>query len=275
MKSTIEKELVRAYLKCPKCKEPLIEYHDREEIEGYIIDKFKYFKCPKCGKKYFGYQYETIDDKIKNFKLLERKMNNYLREVNSMNYLEKVIDKSIKKYNNSKISFEVNYDMKLVEDILKILEDRGYMWLNGTLPTKFMPSPYAYSIELNLYPHYDDNSISYSDKKLNVKGLNCVKYKELKETKKKTIRKIEVEEDNISNILILEPYTVVYFTDGDIFVACCDDENEFNEEIGIAICKTKKMIKDEKERLEKLKKEMKFSERRIKFGRDYLREVNE
>lgn len=191
-----------------------------------------------------------------------------------MNYLEKVIDKSIKKYNNNKISFEVNYDMKLFEDILKILEDRGYMWVNGELPTRYMPSPYAFSIELNLYPQHD-NSISYSDKKLDYKGLNCVKYDELKETKKKTIRKIEVKENNISNILILEPYTVVYFTDGDIFVACCDDEDEFNETVGIAICKTKKMIKDEKERIEKLKKEMKFSEKRIKFGKDYLREVNE
>lgn len=191
-----------------------------------------------------------------------------------MNYLEKVIDKSIKKYNNNKISFEVNYDMKLFEDILKILEDRGYMWVNGELPTRYMPSPYAFSIELNLYPQHD-NSISYSDKKLEDKRLNCVKYNELKGAKKKTIRKIEVEEDNISNILILEPYTVVYFTDGDIFVACCDDENEFNEEIGIAICKTKKMIKDEKERLEKLKEEMRFSEKRIKFGKEFLKDVNE
>lgn len=191
-----------------------------------------------------------------------------------MNYLEKVIDKSIKKYNNNKISFKVNYDMKLVEDILKILEDRGYTWVNGTLPTEYELSYDVYSIELNLYPQHD-NSISYSKKNLDLKGLNYVEYNELKETKKKTMRKIEVKENNVSNILILEPYTVVYFTDGDIFVACCDDENEFNEEIGIAICKTKKMIKDEKERIEKLKKEMEFSEKRIKFGRDYLREVNE
>ena len=35
------------------------------------------------------------------------------------------------------------------------------------------------------------------------------------------------------------------------------------------------MIKDEKERVEKLKEEMKFSERRIKFGREYLRDANE
>lgn len=191
-----------------------------------------------------------------------------------MTYLEKVIDKSIKKYNNSKISFEVNQDMKLVDDILKILENRGYKWVNGKLPTEFTPSPHIYSIELNLYPQHDD-SISYSDKKLTWGGLNHVKYDELKEVKKKTIRKIEVKDDNVNNILLLEPYTVVYFTDGDIFVACCDDGDEFNEDVGISICKAKKMIKDEKERIEKLKEEMKFSEKRIKFGRDYLREVNE
>lgn len=92
---------------------------------------------------------------------------------------------------------------------------------------------------------------------------------------KKIIRKIEVKDDNVHNILILDNFTVVYFTDGDIFVACCDDEDEFNEEVGIAICKTKKMIKDEKERIEKLKEEMKFSERRIKFGREFLKDVNE
>lgn len=92
---------------------------------------------------------------------------------------------------------------------------------------------------------------------------------------KKPIRKIDVEDGNVNNILILDPFTVVYFTDGDIFVACCDNEDEFNENVGIAICKAKKMIKDEKHRVEKLKEEMKFSERRIKFGRDYLKEVNE
>ena len=191
-----------------------------------------------------------------------------------MNYLEKVIDKNIKKYNNSKICFEVNCDMKLVDKILKILEDKGYVWVNGALPTEFMPSPQIYSIDLNLYA-YQDDSISYSNTKLNREGLNYVKYDELKGAKKKTIRKIEVEDDNINNILILDPYTVVYFTDGDIFVACCDDEDEFNEDIGIAICKIKKMIKDEKERVEKLKEEMKSSERRIKFGREYLRDANE
>lgn len=191
-----------------------------------------------------------------------------------MNYLEKVIDKSIKKYNNSKICFEVNRDMKLVDEILKILEDKGYTWVNGTLPTEFMPSPHIYSIDINLYANQDD-SISYSNTKLNREGLNYVKYDELKEVKKKTIRKIEVENENVKNILILEPYTVVYFTDGDIFVACCDDEDEFNEEVGIAICKAKKMIKDEKERIEKLKEEMKFSEKRIKFGREFLKDINE
>lgn len=92
---------------------------------------------------------------------------------------------------------------------------------------------------------------------------------------KKPIRKIDVEDGNVNNILILDPFTVVYFTDGDIFVACCDNEDEFNENVGIAICKAKKMIKDEKERVEKLKEQIKFSERRIKFGRDYLKEVNE
>lgn len=91
---------------------------------------------------------------------------------------------------------------------------------------------------------------------------------------KKPIRKIDVEDGNVNNILILDPFTVVYFTDGDIFVACCD-EDVFDEEVGVAICKAKKMIKDEKERVEKLKEQIKFSERRIKFGRDYLKEVNE
>lgn len=94
---------------------------------------------------------------------------------------------------------------------------------------------------------------------------------------KKVMHKIikDVKDENVRNILILRPYIVVCFTDGDIFVACCDNEDEFNEETGIAICKTKKMIKDEKERVEKLKEEMKFSERRIKFGQDYLKDINE
>ena len=194
-----------------------------------------------------------------------------------MNNLEKVIDKSIKKYNNSKICFEVKCDMKLVDDILKILEDRGYVWSNGDLPTEFMPSPSIYSIDLNLNSH-DNHIIAYHDKNLIWEGLNYVKYDELKNVKKKKVtHKIikEVEDTNVNNILILEPFVVVYFTDGDIFVACCDDEDEFNEEVGVAICKTKKMIKDEKDKLEKLKEEMKFSERRIKFGREYLKDVNE
>lgn len=93
---------------------------------------------------------------------------------------------------------------------------------------------------------------------------------------KKVMHKIiDVKESNVRNILILEPYTVVCFMDGDIFVACCDDEDEFNEEVGIAICKAKKIIKDEKERIEKLKEEMKFSEKRIKFARGFLKDVNE
>lgn len=197
-----------------------------------------------------------------------------------MNNLKKVIDKSIKKYNNSKICFEVKCDMKLVDDILKILEDRGYVWSNGDLPTEFMPSPSIYSIDLNLNSH-DNHIITYHDKNLIWEGLNYVnyvKYDELKNVKKKKVtHKIikEVEDTNVNNILILEPYTVVYFTDGDIFVACCDDEDEFNENVGVAICKTKKMIKDEKERVEKLKEELKFSERRIKFGREYLKDINE
>ena len=193
-----------------------------------------------------------------------------------MNNLEKIIDKNIKKYNNSKICFEVNQDMKLVDDILKILEDKGYKWVNGALPMEFMPSPHIYSIDLNLYAHHD-NSISYSTEKLDYKGLNYVKYNELNELKKKKPmhKIIDVDNGDVRNILILRPYTVVCFMDGDIFVACCDDEDEFNEDVGVAICKTKKMIKDEKERVEKLKEEMKFSERRIKFGRDYLKDVNE
>lgn len=193
-----------------------------------------------------------------------------------MNYLEKVIDKSIKKYNNSKISFEVNYDMELVKDILKILEDRGYVWKTTALPTEYKPLYEVYSIDLNLKS--SDNIITYSRRKLKLEGLNYVEYNELKEVKKKKVtHKIikEVEDTNVNNILILEPYTVVYFTDGDIFVACCDDEDIFDEEVGIAICKTKKMIKDEKEKMEKLKEQMKFSERRIKFGRDYLKDINE
>ncbi len=194
-----------------------------------------------------------------------------------MNYLEKVIDKSIKKYNNSKISFEVNYDMKLVKDILKILEDRGYVWKTTALPTEYKPLYEVYSIDLNLKS--SDNIITYSRRKLKLEGLNYVEYNELKEVKKKKvthkiIKEVEGTNTNVHNILILEPYTVVYFTDGDIFVACCDDEDEFNEETGIAICKIKKMIKDEKEKMEKLKEEMKFSERRIEYGQDYLRKVN-
>lgn len=193
-----------------------------------------------------------------------------------MNYLEKVIDKSIKKYNNSKISFEVNYDMELVKDILKILEDRGYVWKTTALPTEYKPLYEVYSIDLNLKS--SDNIITYSRRKLKLEGLNYVEYNELKEVKKKKVtHKIikEVEDTNVNNILILEPYTVVYFTDGDIFVACCDDEDIFDEEVGIAICKTKKMIKDEKEKMEKLKEQMKFSERRIKYGRKYLKDINE
>lgn len=197
-----------------------------------------------------------------------------------MSDLEKIIDENIKKYNDNGICFEVNYDMNLVNDILKILEDRGYVWSNGDLPTEFMPSPSIYSIDLNLNSH-DNHIIAYHDKNLIWEGLNYVnyvKYDELKNVKKKKVtHKIikEVEDTNVNNILILEPFVVVYFTDGDIFVACCDDEDEFNEEVGVAICKTKKMIKDEKERVEKLKEELKFSERRIKFGREYLKDVNE
>lgn len=191
-----------------------------------------------------------------------------------MSNLEKIIDKNIKKYNNFKICFEVNQDMKLVGDILKILQDRGYKWVNGAMPTDFMPSPHIYSIDLNLYP-YQDNSISYSDRKLSGKALNHVKYNELNEAKKKLMYKIDVNDGNVKNILILEPYTVVYFADGDIFVSCCDDEDVFDEEVGVAICKAKKMIKDEKERVEKLKEQIRFSEKRIKFGRDYLEDVNE
>lgn len=192
-----------------------------------------------------------------------------------MNYLEKVIDKSIKKYNNSKISFEVNYDMKLVKDILKILEDRGYVWKTTALPTEYKPLYEVYSIDLNLKS--SDNIITYSRRKLKLEGLNYVEYNELERAQKKIPHKIikDVEDTNVNNILILDPYTVVYFTDGDIFVACCDDEDEFNENVGIAICKTKKMIKDEKEKMEKLKEEMKFSERRIEYGKEFLKEINE
>lgn len=68
----IQKELYTIYLRCPKCGKRLLEYRDRQEIKAYIIDNFKFFKCPKCGKTYSGYQYEIIDNKIKNFKLLER-----------------------------------------------------------------------------------------------------------------------------------------------------------------------------------------------------------
>ena len=98
---------------------------------------------------------------------------------------------------------------------------------------------------------------------------------------KKITHKIikDVKDENVRNILILRPYIVVCFTDGDIFVACCDEEDVFDEETGIAICKIKKMIKDEKEKMEKLKRKLKeqikFSERRIEYGRDYLKNVNE
>ena len=187
-----------------------------------------------------------------------------------MNCLEKIIDENIKKYNDNGICFEVNYDMKLVDDILKILEDRGCVWMSGSLPTEFTPLQCVHSLILS------DSVITYSPEELDCEEYNCVDYDELKEAKKKKVkRKIEVNDGEVNNILILDPYTVAYFTDGDIFVACCDDEDEFNEDVGIAICKTKKMIKDEKERVEKLKEELKFSERRIKFGRDYLKDVNE
>lgn len=187
-----------------------------------------------------------------------------------MNNLEKIIDENIKKYNDNGICFEVNYDMKLVNDILKILDDRGCAWMSGSLPTEFTPLQHVDSLILH------DDVITYSPEELDCEEYHHVKYDELKEAKKKKVMcKIDVNDGNVNNILILEPYTVVYFTDGDIFVACCDDEDEFNEEVGVAICKTKKMIKDEKERVEKLKEEMKFSERRIKFGREYLKDVNE
>ena len=203
-----------------------------------------------------------------------------------MNNLEKIIDENIKKYNDNGICFEVNYDMNLVNDILKILEDRGYVWSSGSLPTKFKPLQCVHSLILC------DNVITYSPEELECDGYYHVKYDELtyspeeleydelKEAKKKKPmhKIIDVNDGNVRNILILRPYVVVYFTDGDIFVACCDDEDEFNEEVGVAICKTKKMIKDEKDKLEKLKRklkeEMKFSERRIKFCRDYLKDVN-
>ena len=203
-----------------------------------------------------------------------------------MNNLEKIIDENIKKYKDNGICFEVNYDMNLVNDILKILEDRGYVWSSGSLPTKFKPLQCVHSLilcddvityspeelECDWYYHVKYDELTYSPEEL--------EYDELKEAKKKKPmhKIIDVNDGNVRNILILEPYTVVYFTDGDIFVACCDDEDEFNEEVGVAICKTKKMIKDEKNKLEKLKRkleeEMKFSERRIKFGRDYLKDVN-
>lgn len=191
-----------------------------------------------------------------------------------MNNLEKIIDENIKKYNDNGICFEVNYDMKLVDDILKILEDRDCMWMSGSLPTEFTPLQSVNSLILH------DVVITYAPEELECDEYNHVKYDELKEAKKKKVkRKIDVNDGDVRNILFLEPYTIVYFTDGDIFVACCDDEDEFNEEVGVAICKTKKMIKDEKDKLEKLKRkleeEMKFSERRIKFCRDYLKDVNE
>ena len=193
-----------------------------------------------------------------------------------MNCLEKIIDKNIKKYNDNGICFEVNYDMNLVDDILKILDDRGCVWMSGLPPMDFTPLQCVHSLILC------DNVITYSPEELECDEYNHVKYDELKEAKKKKVmRKIikDVKDENVKNILILEPYVVAYFTDGDIFVACCDDKDEFNEEVGVAICKIKKMIKDEKDKLEKLKRkleeEMKFSERRIKFGRDYLKDVNE
>ena len=189
-----------------------------------------------------------------------------------MNNLEKIIDENIKKYKNNGICFEVNYDMKLVNDILKILEDKGCMWMSGSLPTKFTPLQSVHSLILH------DVVISYAPEELEGDEYHHVKYDELKGVKKKKVKRkiIDVNDGNVRNILILEPFVVVaYFTDGDIFVACCDDEDEFNEEVGVAICKTKKMIKDEKERVEKLKEEMKFSEKRIRFCRDYLKDVNE
>lgn len=207
-----------------------------------------------------------------------------------MNNLEKIIDENIKKYNDNGICFEVNYDMNLVNDILKILDARGYVWKSGSLPTKFKPLQCVHSLilcdnvityspeklECDWYHHVKYDELTCFPEELEYEGYNCVKYDELKEAKKKKVMcKIDVNDGNVNNILILEPYTVVYFTDGDIFVACCDDKDEFNEEVGVAICKTKKMIKDEKERVEKLKEEMKFSERRIRFGREYLKDVNE
>ena len=50
-----------------------------------------------------------------------------------MSNLEKIIDENIKKYKDNGICFEVNNDMKLVDDILKILEDRGCMLTMETL----------------------------------------------------------------------------------------------------------------------------------------------
>ena len=188
-----------------------------------------------------------------------------------MSNLEKIIDENIKKYNDNGICFEVNNDMKLVDDILKILEDRGCMWMSGSLPTEFTPLQYVDSLILH------DVVITYAPEELECDEYHHVEYDELKEAKKKKVMRkiIDVDDGNVKNILILRPYVVAYFTDGDIFVACCDNEDEFNEEVGVAICKTKKMIKDEKERVEKLKEEIRFSEKRIRFCRDYLKDVNE
>ena len=187
-----------------------------------------------------------------------------------MNDLEKIINEAIERRTNNKIYFEVKEDVNLANDILKVLEDKGYMWSDGTLPTEYTPSKDIRSLCL-----MKNDEITYS-----IDKLDYIEYDKLKGAKKKKMKKkIDVNDGNVRNILILEPYTIVYFTDGDIFVACCDDEDEFNEEVGVAICKTKKMIKDEKNKLEKLKRkleeEMKFSERRIKFGQDYLKDVNE
>lgn len=45
--------------------------------------------------------------------------------------------------------------------------------------------------------------------------------------------------------------------------------------MGIAICKTKKTIKDEGDRIKELKHKIKLSERRIEFGKDYLNGLSE
>ena len=184
-----------------------------------------------------------------------------------MNNLEKIIDEAIEKRTNNRIYFEVKEDVNLANDILKVLEDKGYTWSNGKLPTEYTPSKDIRSLCL-----MKNDEITYS-----IDKLDYIEYDKLKGVKKKKPmhKIIDVDDGNVKNILILEPYVVAYFTDGDIFVACCDDEDEFNEEVGVAICKTKKMIKDEKERVEKLKEELKFSEKRIRFCRDYLRDVNE